>query len=324
MMARRRNELSSKQLAQLRGTIRSDKYEFDELLELFLDDCNLRNLRDHTIKYYRNELTTFRKILEAQDITTKPAEITADIIKENVIRYMKDKQGAKVVSINTRLRAIRAFFNFLRKEKYIPQNPFDEVALLRQRKGVIATFSKNQIRKLFRQPDLKTFIGVRDLTILMLLLETGIRANELVGITLSDIRWEDSQLLIRNAKGQRERLVPFQSKMKDQLRKYIAIRGVLETDALFVTIDNTPLTKRQLQSRITHYGREADIDDVRCSCHTFRHTFAKMSVQNGAGIFELQQILGHTTMDMVRTYVNLYSNEVRDKHKSFSPLKNLK
>ncbi|UZJ78296.1 tyrosine-type recombinase/integrase [Fictibacillus sp. KU28468] len=74
--------------------------------------------------------------------------------------------------------------------------------------------------------------------------------------------------------------------MKDQLRKYIAIRGVIETDALFVTIDNTPLTKRQLQGRITQYGRDASIDDVRCSCHTMRHTLAKMSVQNGAGIFE--------------------------------------
>ncbi|MBD7965378.1 tyrosine-type recombinase/integrase [Fictibacillus norfolkensis] len=323
-MARRRNELSTKELSQLRGTIRSDKYEFDELLELFIDDGEIRNLRDHTIKYYRNELTTFRRLLESQDIDTQPAKITPEHVKENVIRYMKDRQQAKTVSINTRLRAIRAFFNYLHKERYIPNNPIKEIKLLKDRKTIIATLSNDQIRKLFRQPNLKTFIGVRDLTIMMLLLETGIRANELVGLSLGDIRWDDSQLLIRNAKGHRERLVPFQARMKDQFKKYIAIRGVIETDALFITIDNTPLTKRQLQARITFYGREASIDNVRCSCHTLRHTFAKLSVQNGAGIFELQQILGHTTMEMVRTYVNLYSTEVRDKHKSFSPLTNLK
>jgi integrase/recombinase XerD len=323
-MARRRNELSTKELSQLRGTIRADSYEFDELLALFIDDGEIRNLRDHTLKFYRSELTSFRKLLEAQDIETIPARITPENVKENVIRYMKDRQQAKTVSINTRLRAIRAFFNFLHKERYIHTNPIKEIKLLKQRKSVIATFSNDQIRKLFRQPNLKTFIGVRDLTILMLLLETGIRANELVGLSLSDIRWEDSQLLIRNAKGYRERLVPFQSRMKDQFKKYLAIRGVIATDALFVTIDNTPLTKRQLQSRITFYGREAGIDGVRCSCHTLRHTFAKLSVKNGAGVFELQQILGHTTMEMVRTYVNLYSTDVRDKHKSFSPLTNLK
>ncbi len=65
----------------------------------------------------------------------------------------------------------------------------------------------------------------------------------------------------------------------------------------------------------------ANIKDVRCSPHTFRHTFAKLSVQNGAGIFELQQILGHTTMDMVRTYVNLFSNDVKEKHKEIFAFK---
>ncbi|MFP7454129.1 hypothetical protein [Bacillus safensis] len=55
----------------------------------------------------------------------------------------------------------------------------------------------------------------------------------------------------------------------------------------------------------------------------FRHTFPKLSVKNGAGIFVLQQILGHTGMEMVRVYVNLFSDDVMDKHKSFSPLINL-
>lgn len=63
--------------------------------------------------------------------------------------------------------------------------------------------------------------------------------------------------------------------------KVFAIKGTVETDALFITIDETPLTKRQLQNRITHYGKKASIKDVKCSCHTFRHTFAKISVNMG-------------------------------------------
>ncbi|WP_322114376.1 site-specific integrase [Fictibacillus sp. KU28468] len=97
-----------------------DKFEFDELLDIFLDDCDIRNLRDHTIKYYRNELSSFRKLLEVQEIETLPAKISSDQIKENLIRYMKGT-GAKTVSINTRLRAVRAFFNYLHKERYIPR-----------------------------------------------------------------------------------------------------------------------------------------------------------------------------------------------------------
>lgn len=107
-------------------------------------------------------------------------------------------------------------------------------------------------------------------------------------------------------------------------QKYIQIRGVIDTDALFVTLDGEKMSKRQFQNRVTYYGKQADIKGVRCSFHTFRHTFAKLSVKNGAGIFELQQILGHTSMEMIRVYVNLFSDDVMDKHRTFSPLVNIK
>ncbi|CRK82997.1 site-specific integrase/recombinase [Neobacillus massiliamazoniensis] len=121
-------------------------------------------------------------------------------IKENVILYLRKYKGAKVISVNTRLRALRAFFNFLHKEKHILKNPFEHITLLKDRKHIKATFTKDQLKKLFAQPDLKTFTGVRDYTIMLLLLETGIRANEAKGLTLADIRWEDSLICIRNAK----------------------------------------------------------------------------------------------------------------------------
>jgi integrase/recombinase XerD len=157
----------------------------------------------------------------------------------------------------------------------------------------------------------------------MLLLETGIRANELVGISLPDILWEDDLIVIRQAKSYRQRQVPITKPMRQQLKKYLAIRGSLETDALFVTVDNNPLSKRGLQNQIKKYGNDAEIKGVRCSPHTFRHTFAKLSVQNGANIFELQVILGHTSFEIVKTYVNLFGNDMRDRHKEFSPLKML-
>ncbi len=159
---------------------------------------------------------------------------------------------------------------------------------------------------------------------MLLLLETGVRVSELEGVCVQNILWNESKLHIRNTKSYKERIVPIQTKMKTQLQKYIQIRGVMETDSLFVTLDGEPMSKRQFQNRVKFYGKQADIKGVRCSCHTFRHTFAKLSVKNRAGIFELQQILGHTSMEMVRVYVNLFSDDVMDKHRPFSPLINLK
>lgn len=323
-LARRKNVLDESELAIVKKETKSYVESFEEAINLFMKDCELRNLRPFTVQYYLNEFKAFLSQLSQQgiDITIlKPYNVTEEHIKENVILYMKNYKGNRVVSINTRLRALRSIFNFLSKHKHIPQNPMRNVKLLKDRKRVIPTFSIDQLNKLFRQPELTTFTGVRDYTIMLLMLETGIRVNELSGLSLSDIRWDDNMVCIRNAKSYRERLVPIQKEMKDQLRKYIAIRGYVESEALFVTVDGTRLTRRGIQQRIIKYGEMANIQGVRCSCHTFRHTFAKLSVQRGANIFELQAILGHSSMEIVKTYVNLFGSDVRESHKKFSPVK---
>ncbi|WP_331712022.1 tyrosine-type recombinase/integrase [Bacillus sp. SJS] len=90
------------------------------------------------------------------------------------------------------------------------------------------------------------------------------------------------------------------------------------------TLDGTGLSKRQIQSRVSEYGKKAKITDVRVSCHTLRHTFAKLCVINGANAFQLMNILGHTTLEMTKVYVNLFSSEVAEGHRKFSPLNSLK
>jgi integrase/recombinase XerD len=295
--------------------------DFEICLSAFLRDGRIRNLSAHTLKYYRNELIALQGILEAQTLSPRPDRITTEILRQNLILYMMER-GAKDSSINTRLRAVRSFFNFLKREKMIASNPVAELKLIKAKKEVVETLTREQVRDILNVVNRASFTGLRDYTILLLLLETGIRARELTEISVKDIRWEDGQIRI-NGKGYKERLVPIQSTMRLQLKKYIAIRGDVPNEALFVTIDNTPITIRQLQNRISKYGRMANIKNVRCSPHTFRHTFAKMSVQNGADVFSLQKVLGHTSLEMVRNYVNLFSSDVVDAHKRFSPLEKL-
>ena len=319
-MSRRSNIISTETSANLTVAI-EEVADFDSALHAFLRDCKIRNLSEHTLKYYRNELTTTRDMLERQDVTTKPAKITLKLLQENVILHMMEN-GAKETSINTRLRAVRAFFNWLEKERMISANPARELSLIKAKKEVIETFTRDQIRDLLRQPDQNTFTGFRDYTIILVMLETGVRARELCGMRVADVRWEDSQIRV-DGKGYKERLVPIQATVKRQLRKYLAVRGDVSSDGLFVTVDNKPITIRQLQNRIAKYGRMANIKGVRCSPHTVRHTFAKMAVQNGADVFALQAVLGHTSLEMVRNYVNLFSSDVFDSHKRFSPVEKL-
>ncbi|WP_256239356.1 site-specific integrase [Bacillus sp. EB600] len=90
-----------------------------------MNDCKLKNLRPHTIKYYLNELKVFKKYLEELELKSNPQSVSSTVI-ERVIIYMQE-QGLKVVTINSRLRAIRSFFNLLHKKKYIKENPVEEL-----------------------------------------------------------------------------------------------------------------------------------------------------------------------------------------------------
>ncbi|CAI9386105.1 MULTISPECIES: tyrosine-type recombinase/integrase [unclassified Bacillus (in: firmicutes)] len=316
-MGRRKNKFSPQNLQESSNELES----FEFLYNLFIRDCRIRNLSKHTLQFYKNELTKFCKRLERNYVDTRPATVSEETIKEIVILGMMN-EGLKDTTINTNLRAVRAFFNFLANEGFIVENPIKDVKLVKEKRTIIQTFSRDQIHALLRQPDRETFTGLRDYTIMMFLLETGVRIRELCDIQVHDINFNDGVVRI-DGKGNKERFVPIQRTMKKQLSLYLRVRGNLDTGTLFVNIDNEPLRIRAVQSSIQKYGRMAGIKDVRCSPHTFRHTFAKMSVQNGADVFTLQQVLGHTSMDMVRLYVNMFSNEIRESHSKFSPIEKL-
>lgn len=321
MSKRRNNRLTPEEIDVAITPLEHDTLSFDEAFKLFIADGERRGLRPDTILFYRKNLGMFRRYLVINEKTELISEVVrADI--DNFVEYEK-KRGMQNTTINLRLRAIRALFGYLMQMKYIAVNPMKKYPLLKVRDGNIETFSMKQLRQLLNAPDRRTFTGLRDYTFMLLLLETGLRLSEVTAVQIDDVKLAEGQIFVRHTKGHMHRYVPIQAKMREQLRRYMKIRGTCETERLFVTIDGEPMARNALQKLVGKYGKQAGIKGVRCSPHTLRHTFAKLSVMNGAGVFELQKILGHSTMEMVKTYVNLYSSEVNERHKEFSPLRDL-
>ncbi|ARI78246.1 tyrosine-type recombinase/integrase [Halobacillus mangrovi] len=319
---RRDNRLSPYEIDIVERSLKGKEMPFDQALRKFLIDGERKALREFTLHYYQKECEDFRRYLVRMEKSLDLNLVVRTDI-DNYIDDMKHERHLKVGTINTKLRAIRTLFNFLKDGKYIDKNPMKKYPLLKNRKANIETFNLTQLKQLLNAPDLRTFTGQRDYTYLLLLVETGLRLNEASGILVEDVKLSEGQIFVRNTKNHLHRYVPIQSKMKEQLKRYLRLRGTCETDHLFVTIDETRMTRNALQRIVAKHGAKAGIKGVRCSPHTLRHTFAKLSVMNGAGVFELQKILGHSSMEMVRVYVNLFGSEVAEKHKEFSPLKDL-
>lgn len=296
--------------------------DFDDCLAGFIRSIKAKGRSVYTVKYYRQHLRDVRNLLEIQDVSTNINRIDRRVIERNIIEYMMEVRGNSRSTVNTRLRALKSFLNWARTHEMVTTNPMAHITVKSVDRAEIKTYTREQLRDLFRQPNLETFVGLRDYTIMTVFIETGVRVRELIDIKVSDVRFADSQILIHGKNGE-DRLVPIQKKAASVLRRYMRIRGESPVDYLFISNSDSQLGRRTVQDRIAKYGRMAHITDVRNSPHTFRHTFAKMCVRNGASIFDLQKILGHQTFDMVRVYVNLFSTEIVESHKKFSPLENL-
>ncbi|MBN8211102.1 tyrosine-type recombinase/integrase [Bacillus sp. NTK071] len=305
----RRKELSEEELKIIKK-----KLSDEEAFEKFFKNCYLRNLRPATIQYYKNEFHAAKKYNHKELVNFNQGDI------ENLI--LESKKHMKVTTINTRLRALRSFFNYLLKNKLIEENPMRNIKLLRDRQKAIETLDNDEIEALIKTiRKLKTFVGFRDEVILLVFIDTGIRLSELVGIEVADIR--GNHIIIRKTKNLFERTVYLSDITQEQLDRYLQIRGELDTDKAFISHDNNELNPHSIQTRFTKYGKEAKISK-RVSPHTFRHTMAKRMIVAGIDAFSLMALLGHSDMTITKKYVNLWGAEIEDKHKKFGALRGLK
>ena len=161
---------------------------------------------------------------------------------------------------------------------------------------------------------------------ILVLLDTGLRASELVGLAVSDVNLDDGLLKVYG-KGNKERVVPIGARVQRALWKYLQRHRPQPANPLcpilFLTASGRPITVDRLRTIIKKYASKAGIEGVRCSPHTFRHTFAVSYLRNGGDIFSLQRILGHSSLDIVRIYVNLAVADVKACHRRFSPADNM-
>jgi len=229
-------------------------------------------------------------------------------------------------TINGYLRALRAFWSWLGRESFIEENPFTKLTIPKAPKKIIPIFTEEQLRQLFAAIDITSPVGYRNYTIILILLDTGIRCSELTSLRLANVNLE-SRLLKVWGKGSKERSVPIGAKVQKALWKYVACYrpepAMPRYDHVFLTRDGHPLTKDRLEAIVGGYGKKAGITGVRVSPHTFRHTMAVTFLRNGGDVFSLQLILGHSQLEVLRGYVNLAQADISRVHQRNSPADNL-
>ncbi len=191
---------------------------------------------------------------------------------------------------------------------------------------VIPAFSDSQFQGLLNAIDTRTAEGYRDYIIILTLLDTALRISELCNLKLGNL-WLDEGMLKVVGKGNKERLIPIGKQVQRLLWRYInrcrPEPAMAKYDFLFLTKDGRPLTKDRAEKIMTYYGRKAGIEGVRCSPHTLRHSAAVRFLRNGGDVFSLQRMMGHSTLDVLRIYVNMAQSGIQEAHRRYSPADNM-
>jgi integrase/recombinase XerD len=285
--------------------------------EAFQLRCQAQNLSPLTCDWYKRRLGRFQAFLEAHGVTV------ARGVTPHLIRLYLDSMRAEGLSSGLIARdfgALKCYFRFLARERLIPQNPVQLVEKPRMEQKLIRPLSMDQVRVLLSKANQKRFTGHRVWTMAVLILDTGLRRAELLGLKRDDVDFGKGVLRVMG-KGAKEREVPFGTTAKQALWNYLMRRGELAgQDFVFVSQFGDSVCPRWLNKSFKRLGELAGIKGVRVSPHTLRHTFATQYIKNGGDAFSLQQILGHSTLEMVKIYVGLADNDVAHLHRKFSPM----
>ena len=232
--------------------------------------------------------------------------------------------------MNNRWRAVRLFYNWCYEKGIIKENPCGFIKTPKPDKRIIPTFKEHHIRTLLYLCPPNRWWGARDRAIILTLLLTGIRLEELAGLTLSSLNFKEMWMRVRG-KGNKERKVYIEKRLLDALINWLIWREKIlsekgkEKDALWITQEGDPLTKEGVSSIIKRLAEKSGIKDVRVSAHTFRHTFAVNMLRAGKDIRFLQAVLGHESLSSTEIYVRTLSQEdAIEWHKKVEPFKGWK
>lgn len=269
----------------------------------------LKGISPSTIRYYKNVHSAFQTIL--------PDPTQAGLLGR--IIELRER-GVKPVSINTWLRGLKAYLLW-RKEQ---GHEIFKVQFLKTEQKVLATLTTAQISAILSFKPNGSLNLIRAHLVALTILDCGLRASEVLGLSHNDIDLDNLVLRIIG-KGGKHRLIPCSAELRKVLWRFQSQGNggslPVAINYFFGTKSNTKVSVRNLERDFQVLGKKLGITGIRFSPHTLRHTFAVMYLRNGGNLEFLRRILGHSSLITTQKYLkSLGVEDLQAVHSSLSCL----
>lgn len=279
----------------------------------FLDYLiNQKNYSKHTSKNYEIDIMDFSNYLDKEGIDY--LDVDYEFIK-GYLMHLYDKKLSRA-SVSRKLSSLRSFYKYLFNNNYIKVNSFKYVSTPKKEKRLPKYLGVEELEILFNTPDINTPLGQRDRLILEILYATGVRVSELVNIKISDIDFNNKEIIILG-KGNKERIVCFGDYASDAIyrflkdgRKKLLVKHNTTSDYLIINEHGKKITTRGVELIINKIVKKASLKK-HLSPHMLRHTFATHLLNEGCDILTIEELLGHASLESTQIYTHVSNERLR-------------
>ena len=261
-----------------------------------------------TIRNYRRDIERFLAWLGVDEASFDPSQLRTEDIREWIL-HRTEKSHIGPASMNREVSSLRALWHYLRRQGIVTQDIFRSVRSLRTPRRLPVFVPESRMNGIVSECecDSEDFVRERNSLIILLLYTCGLRLAELVGIDRDDFSADFSSLRIRG-KGDKERIVPMLEFVREKILHYI---GLIERQnicissekALFLTHKGKRISRsvvyRMVRAELTRAGVQG-----KKSPHVLRHTFATHLLNGGADMREIQELLGHASLQATQVYTH--------------------
>jgi integrase/recombinase XerC len=283
-----------------------------------------KNYSENTISNYLRDIKDFESFIKREELAGSLLDITRERLGRHYLSYLDEKNYARK-TIARHISSLRTFYDFLIKEKEIDINIFTNLDIPKIPKKLPKLIQDDEIELLFKSIDRYKPLGFRNYLLLDLLFSCGLRASELIDMSIKDIQLEREQILI-HGKGSKDRYVPLHQKLIDDIKHYLTyIRPLLLSKGpdtfephVFINYKGTPLTVRGLQIILKKIISDSG-ETYKIHPHMLRHAFATTLLNHGADLRVVQELLGHAHLKSTQIYTHVSSETLKEKYKTTHP-----
>ena len=280
-----------------------------------------RGFSQNTLHAYRNDLYQLEEYLTQSNVQ-RWSNVTSSHLMDYSLNIRSDK-GYRNTTAARKVASIKSFFNFLVAEKFINEDPSENISSPKIGRSLPKCLSESEVTKLLdtaasgSNPE-----GQRGSAILELLYATGLRVSELIALNINDVTTKDAYVRCVG-KGSRERIVYMYPRAMDAVKNYIEnARCTLvkskDQDALFLNTRGDRLTRQWVWVIIKNLAKQAGINK-NLTPHMLRHSYATHMLRGGATLRHVQELLGHSTISTTQVYTHLNNDYIKQEYEKSHP-----